>query len=79
MDKSDVQHFQAFAKRARLQNEERGVWVLAFDGSGAEQHCLEAGNRTEVYEACKCVLEFVCWDLLCRQGVHAPPQAYKIY
>lgn len=50
MDKLDVQHAQVLVRRARLHLEETGIWDQSVDSPGAEEHCVDKGHRTEVYD-----------------------------
>lgn len=46
MDESDVQRSDVSTRRPRVQSEMSGIWVLAFDGSGAEEDCVGIGHCT---------------------------------
>lgn len=47
----NIKHSEAFARRARTQGEENGIWFQTFNASGAEKYCMDDEDHAEVYLA----------------------------
>lgn len=79
MGKSDVDHFEASARRVSIHGEERGIWNHLFDPTDVEDHCVDEGHCEDVYQARETGCGCFCRNILCRIGLHVSPEAYNVY
>lgn len=68
--KSDVQ-YSGPLREEHVYREKDGIRVQAVDASGAEEHFIDQEYRAEIYEDWESGRAWLCWDLLCYQGLHA--------
>lgn len=61
MDESAVEHYEAFTRRLRLQGEERGIWLQAFDTSGIKSTTWMRGIVQRITKPGNLVLETFAW------------------